>query len=114
MKMVFFSVLLILALTNQAFGMGWMGGHGGGGGGGGAVGTTSSNTNNKSGTNNNSSGNSSTIGVTGAGNVAALVTNSESETPPTGGVGAVPELATILLLGSGLAGLWGFRRKIKK
>jgi hypothetical protein len=141
MKRVVISCILIFALANQAYAMGWLGGSKGGGSKGGDGGSTASVS--------NSGGGSSGSGSTGngSGSTASVSNTDTSITPPnsptggstqaTGGEGSslgstitvvggplrgvsdsvvssVPEVTTMFLLGSALLGLWGFRRKIKK
>jgi len=121
MKRLIISFILILALTNQAFAMGWLGGGGGGGSSAGASsgsgGKNNSNNNNNSNSISNTtanntinSGNNSTIG----GNIGG--TEGQGSGGPSTNIAAVPtpELTTIFLLGSALFGLWGVRKKFKK
>ncbi len=121
-KGLLISCLLILALANQAFAMDMFGGGGGGGSSsvasssGGGKSNTSSNSNTNSGSSNTaSSGSGSNSGTfllaTNNGNAAQGSTDGLN---PTNGVGAVPELSTIFLLGSAMLGLLGLRKKIKK
>ncbi len=105
MKRFILVVFLILALTNQAYAMGMFGGGGGGGsssvagsGGGGGKSNTASGSNPST-----NSGGSTTMAAT---SVQTLGGPSE----PT----VAPELTTIFLLGSGLLGLLGLKRKFKK
>jgi hypothetical protein len=87
-------LILILALTSQAYAMGsHHGNHGRGGGGGSSEGATSSGTS-------NSATNHFVGGAT--------------EGQPGCHLVSTPEPTTMFLLGSALFGLWGLRRKIKK
>jgi hypothetical protein len=99
-------LILILALSSQAYALG---SHHGKGGGGGSSGTAAS-----SGTSNgaaNNPNNSPTVRIVGGetgGENTGGGTTPNSVTVPT------PEPTTMFLLGSALFGLWGLRRKIKK
>ena len=118
MKRLIFACILILAMTNQAYAMGWLGGGGGGGSSAGASSGSGGNTN----TNNNSnsasnttanntanSGNNITIGGNSGGTGWPVSAGSSPNSPVS-----TPELTTMFLLGSALLGLWGLRRKIKE
>ncbi len=115
MKKIIISLILVFALTGQAFAMGWFGG-GGGGGSSAAVsgsGKSISNTNSNSNSSGNASSNNTGGGNNSSGGALALVagpnaTGSDPGTVPT------PELSTIFLLGSALIGILGLRKRIKK
>jgi hypothetical protein len=109
-------LILILALTSQAYAMGSHHGRGGGGGSS-ERGTSSGTTNSTTGSAANNTNNGPT----------SLVAGGTEGQGPSGGVGitpitpngattpaSAPELTTLFLLGSALFGLWGLRRKIKK
>ena len=112
MKRLVICCILILALTNQAYAMGWLGGKNGGGGGSSASGSNSGKstpTNSPTNTTNNSTTGCIIGGTDGQGPGAGITNNG---TPNT--YASAPELTTMFLLGSALFGLWGLRRKIKK
>ena len=109
MKRLIISCILILALTNQAYAMGWLGGRGGGGGGSSERASSSGTANSTTNTTNNSTTGGIIGGTDGQGPGAGITNNG---TPNT--YASAPELTTMFLLGSALFGLWGLRRKIKK
>ncbi len=117
MKRFILVVFLILALTNQAYAMGMFGGGGGGGsssvagsGGGGGKSNTASGSNPST----NMASNSSPSGQTGSGGSTTMAANSVQTLGGPSEPAATPELTTIFLLGSGLLGLLGLKRKFKK
>lgn len=114
MKRLVIACILILALTSQAYAMGWMGGKGGGGGSSGKAtssGTSNSATGSTTGSAANNTNNGPTSLVAGGTEGQQRIVGS---TPNGNGIVSTPELTTMFLLGSGLFGLWGLRRKIKK
>jgi hypothetical protein len=124
MKKIIISLLLILALTNQAYAMGWLGGGGGGGSSAGAGSGGKANSNTPSNANSNSttnpSNNSPAFGSTGrAGSYGTVAGSSDIEmsfvfNSPSGPTVSTPEPTTLFLLGSALLGLWSLRRRFKK
>ena len=92
MKRLIISLILIFALTNQAFALG---SHGGGGGGKSAVTSSGGKSNTDANANNTTNG---TEGQEGS------ITN----------IISTPEGISIILLGSGLFALWIARKKFKK
>jgi len=104
-------LILILALSSQAYALGSHHGKGGGGSSGTA---TSSGTSNGAANNPNNSPTSLVAGGTEgqgpSGGVGITPITPNGATTPA----SAPELTTLFLLGSALFGLWGLRRKIKK
>ncbi len=117
MKRLIVACILILALTNQAYAMGMFGGGGGGGsssvagsGGGGSKSNTSSGSNSST----NMASNSSPGNQSGSGGSTTIMAGSIQPQEPQGQSSPLPELSTIFLVGSGLLGLLGLKRKFKK
>jgi hypothetical protein len=114
MKRLVIACILILALTNQAYAMGW---HGGGNGGGGSSQSGSTGSASNSGTSitpPNSPRGGSPGETGGQGSTAGSTITVVAGPPPGNTVSSVPEVTTMFLLCSALFGLWGLRRKIKK
>lgn len=117
MKRLIISAILIFAITNQAYGMGWRpeciilgrscDDRGS------AVQVTPSNGGNNAGNNGgnngaNNGGNSSSIIIGNSGGNEATNQASNNTNAPV----SVPEPTIALLLGAGLIGLFGFRKKL--
>jgi hypothetical protein len=122
MKRLVISCILILALTNQAYAMGWLGGGNAGGGrssasvsnsGSGSTASTSNSGTSITPPNSPTGGSSGETGGQGstAESTITIVGGSESGGPPNN---TVPEVTTMFLLCSGLFGLWALRRKFRK
>ena len=109
MKRLVISCIFILALTNQGYAMGWLGGKKGGGGGSSERASSSGTTNSATNTPNNSTIGGIVIGTDGQGSGAGITINRTRST-----YASAPELTAMFLLGCILWGLWGLWRKIKE
>jgi hypothetical protein len=109
MKRLVISFILILALTNQAYAMGWLGGKKGGGGGSSERASSSGTTNSATKTPNKSTTGGIVIGTDGQGSGAGITTNSTRSAYASGS-----ELTIIFLLGCTFWGISGLWRKISE